>query len=136
MPDIFDPPKEKRRYTKRKKKEENTEGPSVDLPEDQEFIEVLKASFYTTDERTKLDRYREFRSVFLGSDEGKRVLYEIMALAKLSAPLVEPYPAPIDVERMLIREGGRQLVLNIIRTISKEPNMDRPTKTVNRVEKD
>jgi len=102
--------------------------PEEEMPEEQEFLGVLKSSFYSTGKRTKGDRYREFRSVFMGSDEGKRVLYEILSLAKLSADLTEPFPAPVDTNRMLIHEGGRQLVNKIVTILHKEPNENKPVK--------
>lgn len=105
-----------------KLKEEEEE----ELPEEQDFLTILKSSFYTTGNRTKLDRYREFRLVFLGSDEGKRVLYEILGMAKLQARLVEPHPAPVDEKRLLLREGARQLAADIIDVIHKEPNTEKP----------
>lgn len=99
------------------------------LPEDQQLIEDLRFSFYNISNRTKLDRYKEFRKVFMGSDEGKRVLSEILGMAKLSGRLVAPFPTEVDEKRMLILEGGRQLAADIIDVITKEPNMDKPTQT-------
>jgi len=97
-----------------------------ELPEEQDFLTILKSSYYSVGDRTKLDRYREFRNIFLGSDEGKRVLYEILGMAKLQARLVEPYPAPVDEKRLLLREGARQLAADIIDVIHKEPSTDKP----------
>jgi len=91
-----------------------------------ELIETLDNSFHTIDGRTKLDRYRDFRKVFLGSDEGKRVLHDILGLAKLSAPIAPPFPEKIDTNRMMVLEGGRELAVKIIEVVLKEPNMEKP----------
>lgn len=91
-----------------------------------ELLETLDNSFKTIDGRNKLDRYRDFRAVFLGTDEGKRVLHDILGFAKLSAPIVPPFPEPIDTNRMMVLEGGRGLAVKIIETVLKEPNMEKP----------
>lgn len=106
-----------------KKKEE--------LPEEVVFLNDLKSSYYEVENRTKLDRHREFRELFLGSKVGGRVLQEILSLAKLSARLVEPFPAEIDEKRLLVREGARQLAADIINIIHKEPQENKQAK-VNR----
>ncbi len=105
----------------KKKKEE--------VPEQYQMLDILKTSFYDVAGRTKLDRYKEFNNVFMGSDEGKRVLYEILGMAKLSSRLAPPAPHPIDKDRMLIHEGGRQLAADILDVISREPNMEKPERT-------
>ncbi len=97
-----------------------------EMPEEQAFLTILKSSYYGIGNRTKLDRYREFRHIFLGSNEGKRVLSEILGMAKLSARLAQPYPAPVDEKRLLIQEGARQLAADILDVIHKEPSMDKP----------
>ena len=102
------------------------------LPEDQQLIEDLRFSFYNISGRTKLVRYQEFRKVLLNTDEGKRVLAEILGMAKLSGRLVAPFPAEVDTKRMLLLEGARQLAADIIDVLTKEPNIDKPTHTQNR----
>ena len=91
-----------------------------------ELLETLENSFYSIEGRTTLDRYRDFRKIFLGSDEGKRVLHDILGLAKLSAPIAPPFPEEIDTNRMMILEGGRELAIKIIEIVLKEPNTDKP----------
>jgi len=125
---IIDEPTPSKPKTKRKPRKKKEE-----LPEDQKLIEDLRFSFYNISDRTKLDRYREFRKVFMETGEGKRVLSEILGMAKLSGRTVAPFPAEVDVERMLIREGARQLAADIIDVITQEPNMDKPTKTQGRL---
>lgn len=102
----------------KKKKEE--------LPEQYELLEVLKTSFYSVEGRDKHDRYKEFNLVFMDTDEGKRVLYEILAMAKLSSSIITPFPQEIDTNRMLVLEGKRQLAMDILGVLSKEPNTEKP----------
>ncbi len=94
-----------------------------------DFVDHLKSSFYDVGGRTKLDRHKEFVNVFMATDEGKRVLYEILGMAKLSARLVPPFPAPIDKDRLLVLEGARQLAADIIDVITITPELNRPTQT-------
>lgn len=100
--------------------------------EKKEFLDDLVHSFSGVDNRTKLDRYREFQKVFLGSEEGKRVLHDILGFAKLSAPIAPPFPEPVDEKRMMILEGGRELAIKILEVLHKEPITDRPTQTKRR----
>ncbi len=75
--------------------------------------------------RTKLDKYRDFRKVFLGSDEGRRVLHDILTFGHIyrsSAVRGDPY----ETSR---REGERNIALKILETIHKEPK-EQPTKQV------
>ena len=96
---------------------------SKKIKNDQELMDTLESSFTSIDGRTKLDRYREFRIIFLDTDIGKRVLHDILGLAKLSAPIAPPFPEPIETNRMMILEGGRELAVKIIDVIMKEPNI-------------
>lgn len=75
---------------------------------------------------TNKDRYHDFRKVFMGTDEGKRVLSEIVKWAKLlDAPKLT---SPIDPYFLAIREGGHNLVRKLLVTIYKEPP-EQPTQT-------
>lgn len=106
-----------------------------EMPDEHKLLEILEASFYNVSGRNKQDRYAEFNRVFMGSDEGKRVLYEILGLAKLSARLVPPFPAPVDKDRMLIREGARQLAADILDVLKNPHTEEKPTRQ-NRSRKD
>lgn len=66
-----------------------------------------------------LDRYRDFRDVFLGSDSGRRVLKQIMTWSHLAAP--HAAGTPVDEKKILISEGQRNLALTIMATLLKEP---------------
>ena len=101
-------------------------------PEQYEVLDVLRDSFYSVGNRTKRDRYREFRNVFMATDEGKRVLYEILRMARLSADLVDSYPSPVDEKRILVWEGRRNLANDILKVLHREPVEEKPTQTTNR----
>jgi len=73
-------------------------------------------------ERNPIDRHREFSRVFLGSEEGKRVLADIVAWGNMWKSSI--YAQSSDVTAA--REGARRLVLQILATISVEPT-DPPT---------
>lgn len=67
-----------------------------------------------------MDRYRDFRRVFLGSDEGKRVLFEIMRMGRMANPTIPP-GKPIDPLGMAVMNGERNLVLRLLAIIAHEP---------------
>jgi hypothetical protein len=75
-----------------------------------------------------MDMYRDFRAVFLGSDQGKRVLFEILKRGHYDGPLIPKTPE-IDPLRMAMGEGARQLVLGVLETMNTEPPAQRPTRT-------
>jgi len=103
-----------------------------DTTEEQEFIESLNSSFYKVGKRSTVDRHREFRNIFLGTDEGRRVLYEILSMAKLSA-INAPEIGDIDTKRMLLNEGKRHLAAAIINVVHKEPKTDKPKQAQSRL---
>ncbi len=67
--------------------------------------------------RTPLDRYRDFRKVFLGSEEGRRVLDDILWLGSVTRPL----PAHGDPHLIHLNEGGRCMALKIAALAHVEP---------------
>jgi len=74
-----------------------------------------------------LDRYRDFRQVFLSDDRGRRVLHEILSLGRMmSSPL--PAAGQIDANRVLASEGRRTLALDIFAIIHCEPAISRPAR--------
>lgn len=99
----------------------------MEKEEEEKFLGDLKDAVVSGGKRNKLDQYREFRDLFLGTDLGKRVLHDILGMAKLSARMVKPYPAEVDTKRMLLLEGARQLACDILDALHKEPNMEKPT---------
>ena len=72
--------------------------------------------------RTKTDRYAEFRTLFLGSDQGKRVLHDILAWGRIYGN-----PVRTDTHQTYLCLGERNLAIKIISTIMVEPQ-ERPTR--------
>lgn len=80
--------------------------------------------------RLPMDRYRDFRKVFLGSEEGRRVLDDILWLGRVNRPLAvrgDPYSTHTN-------EGQRYMALKIAaithiepppEPVSREPGDDR-----------
>ena len=80
------------------------------------YLELLQAQL---EGYTAMDRYRDFRAVFLGSDQGKRVLAEILRLghAFRSAAVQGVY----DTNRTFFADGQRTLALMIMDLARLEP---------------
>ncbi len=70
-------------------------------------------------EYSELDRYKDFRLVFLETDEGRRVLKQILTWGRLlrSFPMKSPNDPYLDAKL----EGGRNLALRIFNTMLAEP---------------
>jgi len=77
----------------------------------------------------KNDRYHDFRRIFTGSAEGKRVLAEILSWGHLLKSSVASFP--IDPYLTHIREGERNLALRLLATVNNEPQ-ERPAKATRR----
>ena len=67
----------------------------------------------------RMDRYRDFRAVFLGSDQSKRVLYEILEMGHLlaSPALIGAY----DTNRTFVACGEQALAGAIFKIVHIEP---------------
>lgn len=68
---------------------------------------------------TPKDRYRDFRKVFMGSEEGKRTLKEILSWGRMFRPAV--VTAPVDPYLTHVREGERNICLKLMHTVYNEP---------------
>ncbi len=72
---------------------------------------------------SNMDRYREFRRLFLGSEEGKRVLHQILSWGGFyrsswggaSNPEFNPY-------RAALCDGEKNLALKILSAMNAEPS--------------
>ncbi len=74
---------------------------------------------------SKRDRYQEYRALFLGSDQGRRVLRDIMDEAhSLGCPV--PMNGQIDPLRAMVRIGEQNTVRNIINAMNAEPSPTPP----------
>ncbi len=68
---------------------------------------------------TNFDRFRDFRAVFLTSDQGKRVLNEILMWTGLFAKTISSNP--VDSYASHIRMGERNIGVKLIETLNLEP---------------
>ena len=75
--------------------------------------------------RTKLDQYRDFKKVFLGSDDGRRVLHDILTFGHI----YRSSAVRGDSHETYRREGERNIALKILTTIHQEPK-EQPTKQI------
>ena len=72
------------------------------------------------------DRYHDFRKIFMGTEEGKRVLREILSWGRLFQSSI--MSKPIDPYAMAVREGERNMALRLMTVVYNEPP-ERPTQT-------
>lgn len=79
-------------------------------------------------QRLPMDRYREFRQVFLATDAGRRVLYDIFAAGHMYRSSYQRG----DPHHTTFQEGERNLALYIQQTLINEPAMEQPTTQVTR----
>lgn len=63
------------------------------------------------------ERYRDFRQLFLGSDRGRKVLYEIFTWANMFRPVF----VPGDAYATHYRDGERNIGLKILAALNAEP---------------
>lgn len=69
---------------------------------------------------TALERYRDFRAVFLGDStalQGQRVLWQILAWCRIFRPV----SVPGDPHETYRRDGERNIGLRIFMTLNAEP---------------
>ena len=82
-----------------------------------ELLDEL-ASLPSQDGYSPIERYRDFRKVF-GTDEGKRVLREILSWGRMfRAPILGK---PIDPYAMAVAFGERNMALKLMATVHTEP---------------
>ena len=74
---------------------------------------------------SNMQRYQDFNTVFMGSQEGRRVLRELMYWARMFRRAI--IPRPMDPLRLALDEGRRDVVAGILTTINHEPE-HRPSK--------
>lgn len=74
----------------------------------------------------KMDRYRDFRRVFLDTEQGKRVLYEILLWCHITRPSAPR--AKFNPYETMFLDGERSIGIDIMTTMNAEPKA-RPTNT-------
>ena len=90
-----------------------------------EYLEIL-ADLSMPEDYDPLDRYNDFRKVFLETEQGRRVLRQVLGWGHLlKSHLI--MPRPIDPYAILAAEGERNLALRIFSVMLVEPS-ERPDK--------
>lgn len=74
---------------------------------------------------TAMERYREFRELFLSTEVGRRVLSEILKIGFVAKSTTPP-GGPIDPYRTHLHEGRRTLAMDIFYHATVEPMVTRP----------
>lgn len=93
----------------------------------QDYQLELLASLPVPDQYTPLDRYHDFREVFLKTEQGRRVLKQILVWGHLLERFKRTLP--IDPHMNSIAEGERSLALAIFTALSREPSTRPETQT-------
>lgn len=92
------------------------------------FEEALSiiADVSISEDYSDIDKYHDFRKVFLETEEGRRVLRQVMSWGGLLKTHFKR--EPIDPYSVVAREGMRNLSLMIFFTMLKEPKSEKPIK--------
>lgn len=78
------------------------------------------------------DRYADFRAVFMGTEQGRRVLREILSWGRMFKSAA--VGVPVDPYAMAMREGERNIALRLLATVHHEPR-GKPAQTTKRPER-
>ena len=90
----------------------------------EEYLEVL-ADLSVSESYNPRDRYNDFRKIFLETEQGRRILKQVLAWGHLLH--VSPVRDPVDPWRMVFAEGERNMALRIFSVMLVEPP-DKPEK--------
>jgi hypothetical protein len=102
----------------------------VGNPDPEAFFKELQKASRPDGKYTNMDRYRDFREVFMVSDAGKRVLNELFMMTHIHAPSIK---GDSKVETVYVLEGERNIGLKLMSVLNCEPSRaEAPTRTVGR----
>ena len=92
---------------------------------------LAEISGVQAERRDPRDRYREFREVFLTTDAGRRVLYDILKWChRYGTPISRnPETGEAHLYNNFINMGEHHIGHLILKAIHKQPRPDRPTST-------
>ena len=93
-------------------------------PDPTALFNELGAS-YSKKNYSKMDRYKDYRGLFLGSELGKRVLADILDRGGMFRPPVAN-SGQIDPLRAMVRVGEQNLARWIVNSMNAEPGEERP----------
>lgn len=81
-----------------------------------------------------IDRYRDFRMVFLANEQGRRVLAEIVSWGYPTQSSARR--ANFDPYRTMYHDGERSITLKVMATINMEPPAEQATQANSTVKKE
>lgn len=84
-------------------------------PDPEVFLDDLRAA--QVGRYTRMDRYRDFRAVFMATPQGRRVLWQILAWGRMYAPVAKTG----DPHMTYFRDGERNIGLRIMQAMNAEP---------------
>ncbi len=87
-----------------------------------EYLELLADLSVPGEDYDPIDRYNDFRKVFLETEQGRRVLRQILGWGSLLKSHLVRMPHPIDPYAVVAREGERNLALRLFATMLVEPS--------------
>jgi len=99
----------------------------VSEPDPEAFLDDLRKA--QSGRYTRMERYKDFRAVFMGSDAGKRVLWQILRWGKMFGTVAQPN----NPHMTYFRDGERNIGLRIMHTMNAEP-AEQPTKVITKQE--
>ncbi len=86
-----------------------------------ESLELLADLSVPSEDYDPIDRYNDFRKVFLETEQGRRVLRQILGWGNLLKSHLVRMPNPIDPYTVVAREGERNLALRLFSVMMVEP---------------
>ena len=100
---------------------------------DDEYLELL-SELSVPEDYEPVDRYNDFRAVFLETEQGRRVLKQILSWGHLlSQP---PIVHPVDPYSMMISVGERNLSLRLFSVMLVHPERRRSRQKTTHEEED
>lgn len=99
--------------------------PRRDHPDQEAFLDILRAS-HPGKRYPKIDKYRDFRRLFLDTEEGRRVLYEILSFCGMYRSAAAE--AKFDPNYTMFLNGRQDIAFRLLDLINNEP-VERPTST-------
>ena len=88
-------------------------------PDPEAFFTELAAAHPGDGRYRRMDQYRDFRAVFQGSEQGRRVLHEILTWCHVGHASA-PY-ARFGTNETFFSDGERSIGIRIMVTMNKEP---------------
>jgi len=88
-------------------------------PDPEKFFAELARTHPGRGNYAPIDRYRDFRGVFMSTDQGRRVLHEILGWGNMFRS--SAHRADFDVNRAFYYEGERNVALRLLATLNAEP---------------